>query len=297
MSATRSVVVPAYSRPAAYFALTKPDVSFLVVLTTLAGYALASSAPLDWLRMAHTVCGTTLVAAGTSALNHYLERDTDARMRRTAARPLPSGVLQPAEALWFGLALAAAGVIQLALAVGSLAALLALGTSVAYLAAYTPLKTRTTWATLIGAFPGAAPPLIGWAAARGTLGPGAWVLFAIVFLWQVPHFHAIAWMYREDYARAGIRMLPVVDPEGRATFGQILFCAAALIPVSLLAAVTGIAGVRYYFSALVVGLLLVQVCLWAAAHKSNVRAKWLMHATVLHLPVLLGLMLFDKYTR
>jgi protoheme IX farnesyltransferase len=297
MSATRSVVVPAYSRPAAYFALTKPDVSFLVVLTTLAGYALASSGPLDWLRMAHTVCGTTLVAAGTSALNHYLERDTDARMRRTAARPLPSGVLQPAEALWFGLALAAAGVIQLALAVGSLAALLALGTSVAYLAAYTPLKTRTTWATLVGAFPGAAPPLIGWAAARGTLGPGAWVLFAIVFLWQVPHFHAIAWMYREDYARAGIRMLPVVDPEGRATFGQILFCASALIPVSLLAAVTGIAGVRYYFSALVVGLLLVQVCLWAAAHKSNVRAKWLMHATVLHLPVLLGLMLFDKYTR
>jgi protoheme IX farnesyltransferase len=178
-----------------------------------------------------------------------------------------------------------------------LAAALAVFTSVTYLGIYTPLKTRTTAATLIGAFPGALPPVIGWAAARGSLGAGAYVLFAILFLWQVPHFHSISWVYREDYARAGIRMLPVVDRDGRATFGQIVFCAVALIPVSLLASVTGLAGVPYYFSALVVGLLLVKVCLWAAAERTNVRAKWLMHATVLHLPILLGLMVLDKFSR
>jgi protoheme IX farnesyltransferase len=178
-----------------------------------------------------------------------------------------------------------------------LAAGLAVLTSVMYLGIYTPLKTRTTAATLIGAVPGALPPVIGWAAARGSLGAGACVLFAILFLWQVPHFHSISWIYREDYARAGIRMLPVVDRDGRVTFGQIVFCAIALIPVSLLASVTGIAGVTYYFSALVLGLLLVKVCLWAAAAKTNVRAKWLMHATVVHLPLLLGLMIYDKFTR
>ena len=253
--------------------------------------------PLDWLRMAQTVIGTTLVAAGTSALNHYLERDTDARMRRTAARPLPSGAMAPVEALLFGVGLAAAGTLELLLTTNALAGALAALTSVLYLGVYTPLKTRTTAATLIGAFPGALPPVIGWAAARGSLGPGAYVLFAILFLWQVPHFHSISWVYREDYARAGIRMLPVVDRDGRVTFGQIVFCAAALIPVSLLASVTGLAGVHYYFYALVVGLMLVKVCLWASAQRTNVRAKWLMHATVVHLPLLLALMVFDKFSR
>jgi protoheme IX farnesyltransferase len=267
----------------AYLSLTKPDVSFLVVLTTAAGYALGAVGPLDWQGMACAVAGTTLIAAGTSALNHYIERDSDARMRRTASRPLPSGVLAPAEALLF--------------TTNPLAALLAVAACILYLGIYTPLKTRTTLATLVGAFPGAIPPLIGWAAARGSLGAGAWVLFGILFLWQFPHFHAIAWMYREDYGRAGIRMLPVVDAEGRATFGQILFCAAALIPVSLLASLTGLAGVRFFFEAVVLGLILVEVCLWAAARKTNVRAKWLMHATVIHLPLLLGLMLFDRYSR
>ncbi len=296
MSTPRTAVVPVQSRATSYLALTKPDVSFLVVLTTLAGYVLAATGPLDYLHMAHTVLATTLVAAGTAALNHYIERESDALMRRTAARPLPTGALVPTEALIFGAVLIVGGVTDLLVETNLLASALALATSLLYLGVYTPLKTRTTWATLIGAVPGAMPPLIGWAAARGSLSAGAWVLFAILFLWQVPHFHAISWIYREDYGRAGIKMLPTVDPDGRATFAQILFCSAALIPVSLLAAVTGLAGVRYYFSALVVGMLLIVVALWAANSKTNVRAKWLMHATVLHLPLLLGLMIFDKFT-
>ncbi len=279
-----------------YVVLTKPDVSFLVVLTTLAGYALGSTGPLDWMRMAQTVIGTTLVAAGTSALNHYLERDTDARMRRTASRPLPAGAIAPAEAFCFGVGLVVIGALELLLATNWLAAALAVLTSLLYLGIYTPLKRHTTAATLIGDIPGALPPVIGWVAARESLGAGAYVLFAILFLWQVPHFHSISWVYREDYARAGIRMLPVVDRSGTATFGQIVFCAIALIPVSLLASVTGIAGVTYYFSAVVLGLLLVKVCLWASARKTNVRAKWLMHATVVHLPLLLGFMVFDKFS-
>jgi len=282
------------SRPALYLALTKPDVSFLVVMTTVAGYALGTRGPLDWLRMAHTVFGTTLIAAGTSALNHYFERDTDALMRRTASRPLPSGQLSPREAFWFALSLLGFGTLYLALATNALATLLGIAIS---LCAYTPLKRRTTLATFVGAFPGAVPPLIGWAAARGTLNIEAWFLFAMLFLWQFPHFDAISWVYREDYKRAGIKMLPTVDPEGTRTFREILMTAALLVPVSLLPAVTGLAGARYFFGAVVLGLILVEVCLWAAASKTNLRAKWLMHATVLHLPVLLGLLIYDKFTR
>jgi heme o synthase len=285
------------SRPALYLALTKPDVSFLVVLTTMAGYVLGTHGPLDWLRMAHTVFGTTLIAAGTSALNHYLERDTDAHMRRTASRPLPSGQLKPREAFWFGGGLVVGGTLYLALAANGLATFLGIFTSATYLLVYTPLKRRTTLATLVGAFPGAVPPLIGWAAARGAITLDAWILYGVLFLWQFPHFDAIAWIYREDYGRAGIRMLPVVDHDGTRTFRQILLTAAVLVPVSLLPALTGLAGVHYFFSALVLGIILVEVCLWAAATKSKVRAKWLMHATVLHLPVLLGLLIFDKFAR
>ncbi len=297
MSSAPVVAVPAQTRSMAYLALTKPDVSFLVVLTTLAGYALASRGPFDWLRMLHAVFGTTLIAAGTSAMNHYLERESDARMRRTASRPLPSGVLKPLQVLAFGGGLILAGTLYLGLATNVLATLVAVSASASYLLIYTPLKPRTTLATMVGAFPGAAPPLIGWAAARGHLGLDAWILFAILFLWQFPHFQSIAWMYREDYARAGIKMLPVVDHSGRRTFRQILLTAAVLIPVSLLPAVTGLADVRYFFGAVVLGLLLIGVCLWAQSSKTNVRAKWLMHATVLHLPLLLGLLWWDKIPR
>lgn len=297
MSATRTAFLTVPSRAFAYFALTKPDVSFLVVLTTAAGYYMGSRGTLDITRLVHTTAATTLLAAGTSTLNQYFERDLDAKMRRTASRPLPSGQLQPVEASWFGAGLAAAGVIYLFLAAGILACLLGAFTSLSYLSAYTPLKTRTTWATFVGAFPGAIPPMIGWVAATGSLGTGAWLLFAILFFWQFPHFQAIAWMYREDYARAGIRMLPVVDRSGTKTFRQIVLTAAALVGASILPAIAGLAGARYFFGALVLSVLLVQVCLWAAASKSNMRAKWLMHATVAHIPLLLGLMMYDKLPR
>jgi protoheme IX farnesyltransferase len=281
----------------AYLSLTKPDVSFLVVMTTLAGFYLGSRGPIDWLKMAQTVLGTTLVAAGTSALNHYVERVSDAFMRRTASRPLPSGQLRPIEAALFGAALVVAGTAYLAFTAGILASLLGLVTCASYLGIYTPLKKRTTLATAIGAIPGAMPPLIGWVAAGGRLNGGAWILFAIMCLWQFPHFFAIAWMYREDYSRAGIKMLPVVDPTGRATFRQIIGAALILLPVSALPVFMGIAGVRYFFGAVVLNLLLIQLCLWASADRTNVRAKWLMHATVLHLPLLLGLMMYDKLPR
>jgi protoheme IX farnesyltransferase len=282
------------SKANAYVALTKPDVSFLVLMTTAAGYYMGAHGPVNWLHMIHSVFATMLIAAGTAALNHYIERDSDRYMRRTASRPLPSGVLQPREALTFGVVLSILGAADLYFVAGLLACLLGVVTCLSYLLAYTPLKKRTVWATFVGAFPGAIPPMIGWVAASGSLGIGAWLLFAILFVWQFPHFHAIAWMYREDYARAGILMLPVVDREGKRTFRQIILYAAALVGVSLLPALLGLAGVIYFFGALVTSTAMVQVCLWAASNKTNVRAKWLMHATVMHIPVLLGLMIYDK---
>ncbi len=297
MSATRAAPLPGVSRAWAYVSLTKPDVTFLVVLTTVAGFYLGSEAILDRVLLLHTLLGTTLVAAGTSALNHYFERSSDARMRRTSSRPIPLGQLRPAEALVFGAGLALLGTAYLALLANGLASVLAIAASITYLGVYTPLKKRTTLATAIGAFPGAVPPLIGWAAARGSLSREAWILFGILFLWQFPHFLAIAWMYREDYARGGIRMLPVVDPAGTVTFTQIVVTAALLVPVSLLPAVVGMAGIGYFFGAVLLGMVLVQICLWAARTKSNARAKWLMHATVAHIPLLLGLLMLDKLVR
>jgi len=285
------------SRANAYVTLTKPDVTFLVVMTTAAGYYMAAREPVNWLHLLHAVFATALIAAGTAALNHYVERDSDAYMRRTASRPLPSGVLEPARALAFGVGLAMAGAVDLYVVGGWLTSALGMVTSVAYLGAYTPLKKRTVWATFVGAFPGAVPPMIGWAAATGSLGWGAWLLFAILFLWQFPHFHSIAWIYREDYARAGIKMLPTIDREGARTFRQIILYALALLGVSLLPTAMGLAGSKYLVGALIVSLALLQVCFWAARSKTNTRAKWLMHATVLHIPLLLGLMALDKLPR
>ncbi len=294
---SRAAVLAQPSKLGAYVALTKPDVSFLVLMTTGAGFYMGVRGPMPWLHMMHVVFGTMLIAAGTAALNHYIERESDRYMRRTAMRPLPTGLLTPGEALRFGLTLALAGAIDLYFVAGMVACSLGVFTSLSYLLAYTPLKKRTIWATFIGAVPGAIPPMIGWTAATGKLDAGAWLLFAILFFWQFPHFHAISWMYREDYARAGIQMLPVVDKEGTRTFRQIILYACGLVAVSLLPAVMGFAGVLYFFGALVTCTASLQVCLWAASAKTNTRAKWLMHATVMHIPVLLGLMMYDKLPR
>lgn len=297
MSTAQTTQMTLASRAGAYLTLTKPDVSLLVLMTTAAGYYMGARGPVDWMRLAHTVFGTMLIAAGTAALNHYIERESDRYMRRTASRPLPSGLLQPIEALLFGVLLSIAGAVDLWISSGWMASLLGVITCLSYLLAYTPLKKKTVWATFVGAFPGAVPPMIGWAAATGSLDRGAWALFGILFLWQFPHFHAIAWMYREDYSRAGIMMLPVVDHDGSRTFRQIILTAIGLIGISLLPSMLGLTGVLYFFGALVISTGLLQVCLWAASSKSNIRAKWLMHATVMHIPLLLGLMMYDKVAR
>ena len=297
MNETRAIAIPAQGKTWAYIALTKPDVTFLVVITTVAGFYLGSDGSPNWILLLYTLCGTALVAGGTAALNQYIERDIDAVMRRTASRPLPTGLLQPRQVLFFGLATILMGTTWLAIAVNALASGLALATCLLYLGLYTPLKTRTTLATAVGAIPGALPPLIGWAAAHGSLSVGAWVLFAILFFWQFPHFMAIAWMYREDYARGGIRMLPVVDPKGDATFHQVVYTSAILIGVSVLPSIVGMTGIDYFFGALVLGIILLQVGLWANRSRTNARAKWLMHATVAYIPLLLVWMVLDKLSR
>jgi len=297
MSDIRADAVPALEKPWAYVTLTKPDVTFLVVITTVAGFYLGSRGALDWILLLHTLCGTLLVAGGTAALNQYVERDVDAVMRRTASRRLPTGQLQPREVLVFGVVTIFLGTIWLDVAANALASLVALATCLLYVCLYTPLKTRTTLATAVGAIPGALPPLIGWAAARGSLSLGGWVLFAILFFWQFPHFMAIAWVYRADYARAGIRMLPTVDPKGDTTFRLIICTSVILVWVSALPSVLGMAGIHYFFGAMILGMVLLQVGLWANRSRTNARAKWLMHATVAHIPLLLVWMILDKLSR
>ncbi len=290
----RADAISTFDKPWAYVVLTKPDVTFLVLITTLAGFYLGSSGSIEWSVMLSTVCATMLVAGGTAALNQYIERDLDAVMRRTAQRPLPTGQLRPRDALLFGIITIVAGASWLALAANLLAAAVALATTILYLGLYTPLKKRTPLSTAVGAIPGALPPMIGWVAAHGSLSLGGWILFAILFFWQFPHFMSIAWMYREDYARAGIRMLPVVDRKGDATFRQIVCTSAILVWVSALPSVVGMAGIHYFFLALILGMILLQVGLWANRARTNARAKWLMHATVAHIPLLLICLVLDK---
>jgi protoheme IX farnesyltransferase len=237
--------------------------------------------------------GTGLVAAGASALNMLLERETDARMLRTRTRPLPSGRLRPGEALAFGAGLTAAGLGVLIWRSGPAAAAVALATWATYLFLYTPLKTRTSLSTIVGALPGALPPVIGWAAARGGLEPGAWVLFAILFLWQIPHFLAIAWIYREDYARGGLPMLPVRDPEGRLTGRQVLANSLALGLVSLAPVTAGLAGPLYLAGALLLGAGLVGAAVRMAVARDLPAARMLFLSSILYLVSLCALLLLD----
>lgn len=281
-------------RVAAFAELTKPRITFLVVLTAAAGFALASRGRTNYFSLISAMFGIALLSSGIATLNQYLERDLDGLMRRTASRPLPSGKLLPWEALALGVSLTVCAEFYLAVVVNPLTALIGLMVIAGYLFGYTPLKTRSSLSTLVGAFPGAAPPLIGWAAARGELSLEAWVLFAILFLWQFPHFLAIAWMYREDYARAGILMLPVVEPNGRVTGQQIIVYTLMLLPVSLLPVALGIAGTVYLYGATMLGLLFLYSGLRAAFSQSRQEAKRLLLASVFYLPLLFGLMVINQ---
>jgi protoheme IX farnesyltransferase len=280
------------TRLADYLELTKPRVAVLVLFTVAAGFWLASKNELDLALMFHAVTATGLVAAGASALNQYLERHSDALMRRTENRPLPSGRLQPIEALVFGTALGVAGLLYLAFAVRQpLAVLVAGATFAGYVFLYTPLKRRTTLNTLVGAIPGALPPVIGWTAAAGTLSAEALVLFLILFLWQVPHFLAIAWIYREDYERAGLQMLPVVDRDGRLTARQMIGYCLALLVVSLVPGMMPGGGVVYLLGAVLLGLGFLRAAAGFTRDVNGDQARRVLRASLLYLPLLLGLLL------
>jgi len=277
-----------------YWTLTKPEVNFLVLVSALVGFYLAAQGAVNGWLLFHTLMGTLLVASGTGTLNQFLERHTDAFMRRTANRPLPAGRLAPAEAFWFGILLSIAGGAELWIAANPLTSALALATLATYLVLYTPLKRQTPLCTLVGAIPGAMPPLIGWAAVRNGLGAEAWVLYAILFLWQFPHLLAIAWMYREDYARAGLQMLPRRDRDGRATVRRILGCTLALLPVSLIPAFTGHAGWLYLVGAGTLGAGLLYCGARMAASRTNALAKQLLMASIVYLPLVFALLMFDR---
>ncbi|MSO20525.1 MAG: protoheme IX farnesyltransferase [Acidobacteria bacterium] len=274
--------------------LTKPSVTGLILFSTVIGFYLASSGSLDFALLFHTLLGTGLVAGGTAALNQYWERDTDALMYRTRNRPLPAGRMQAWKALAFGAGLALAGTIYLIWFVNGLSSLLAAATLISYLFLYTPLKTRTPHSTLVGSFPGAIPPLIGWAAVAGELPLAAWVLYAILFLWQFPHFLAIAWLYQEDYARASIVMLPVAEPDGKSTGRQIILCTLALLPVSLVPTWLGVTGNIYLVGTLLAGFGYLYYGLLAARRKTKPDARRLLLASVIYLPIIYALMLIDK---
>jgi protoheme IX farnesyltransferase len=279
---------------AAYVELTKPRITFLVVLTAAAGFCMGSSAGINYVGLMNMAIGIILLSSGIATLNQYLERELDGLMRRTKARPLPSGKLSPSEAAVFGICLSVAATAYLALFINPLSALLGVATLAAYLFIYTPLKTHTTLSTVLGAFPGAMPPFIGWVAARGEVTVHAWVLFAILFLWQFPHFLAIAWMYRDDYSRAGIKMLPVVEPEGKVTGQQIISYTLLLVPVSLLPVVTGLAGSIYLVGAMLIGLGFLYFSARAALGRTAWQARQLLLASVVYLPILFGLMVLNR---
>ncbi len=275
-------------------ALTKPRVVVMVLVTTVVGYYAGLAGPADWARMLHLVLGTLLAAGGTLALNQYWEREVDGLMTRTRTRPLPDGRLQPLEALLFGTVITVFGVLYLAAFVNARSAAVTVAIAILYLFAYTPLKLRTPLCTIVGAIPGALPPVAGWVAAREDLSVGAWVLFGIMFLWQLPHTLAIARLYRDDYARAGVRLLPVVDEEGASTERQIVGACVALLAVSLLPTLIGLAGPVYFVGALALGLGLGALGARQALAPSSVAARRLMFASLLYLPALFALLALDK---
>jgi protoheme IX farnesyltransferase len=280
-----------------YWALTKPEINFLIAIVTFAGFYLGLPTKLHafpFMLLIHTLLGTLLVSSGASTLNQYVERQFDVQMRRTRRRPLADGRLEPSSVLLLGILLSFAGGMYLAIAVNATASLIALFTLASYLEVYTPLKRKTPLCTLAGAFPGAMPPLIGWAAASGTLSFEAFILWAMLFLWQFPHFMAIAWMYREDYARAGYLVLPQGEQGGRLMSWQALVASLGLIPVSLSPTVIGGAGSLYFAVAVMLGVGFLYYSARLAYQRSNAAARKLLMASIVYLPLVLLLMVLDK---
>ena len=277
--------------------LTKPRITWLILMSTAVGFVFGARSGWTWAALFHCVAGTGLLASGTAALNQWYEAAADALMRRTQDRPIPAGRVSSRAALVFGSVLVLLGSLELWLGNNLLTSLLGLFTSASYLAVYTPLKQRSPHATTIGAIPGAMPPMIGFAAARGAITIEAWLLFAILFLWQFPHFYAIAWMYREDYKRAGIQMLSVVEPDGASTSRRIFLTCMALVPLSVLPGWLGMAGEVYIIGSVVIGFLFLYTCFDALADLSRARARNVLLASVVYLPVLYGLLILDRGQR
>ena len=277
-----------------FFELTKPRVVAMVLITTFVGFYLGISGAPDYFCLLHTLLGTALAGGGTLALNQFMEREADAKMERTKMRPLPDGRLQPVEAFVFGALITVGGLLYLALAVNPLSSIVTSAIVVSYLFAYTPLKMKTSLCSVVGAIPGALPPVIGWAAARNSVDLEAWVLFAIMFLWQMPHSLAIGWLYREDYARAGFRLLPVLDPHGKSTGRQIVSNCLALLAVGLIPTLIGFTGTVYFFSSLVLGVMFLWYGVNLARFCSRDAARRLLFASLVYLPVLLAVMALDK---
>ncbi|MBL8292959.1 MAG: protoheme IX farnesyltransferase [Bryobacterales bacterium] len=277
-----------------FLELTKPRITWLILMSTGIGYYFGLRGGLDIWSLLHTLIGTGLIASGTAALNQWYEFDADARMNRTKLRPIPSGKVTRPQAFWFAMVLSVVGLAELTFRVNPLTGFLGLFTMASYLLLYTPLKRRSRHSTTVGAIPGAMPPLIGFAAASGVLTAEAWVLFAILFIWQFPHFYSIAWMYREDYGRAGIRMLPVEEPDGISTARQILAFLILLIPVSLIPTALGMTGKLYLVGATLAGLYFLRAGTRVFRDKSLVHARGVLLASVIYLPVLYGLLLIDR---
>jgi protoheme IX farnesyltransferase len=281
------------SRVADFVTLTKPRLNFLVLLTTAAAYSLGAAPDSTIVDLSHTLLGTFLVAGGASALNQVWERDTDRLMRRTQQRPMADRRLEPMAGILFGLALTVAGAFELAYFINPLSSIVALVTAATYVFWYTPLKTRTSLSTIVGALPGALPAVIGWAAATNTLSLEGWVLFGIVFMWQMPHFLAIAWMYRDEYARAGMPLLPVIEPDGRSTGRQAVIYTAALVPLSMMPTIVGLASSKYSFQALALGAVLMFLSVEFSAKRNTDTARRLFFGSILYLPLLWALLVFD----
>lgn len=278
-----------------FLELTKPRVALMVLVTTFVGFYLGSEVISGYFRLFETLFGTALAAGGTLALNQFLERHADGLMERTRRRPLPDGRLQPGEALFFGVVLTAAGLLILAFTVNAMSALVTASIVASYLFVYTPLKQRSSLCGIIGAVPGALPPLIGWAAASGGLALEAWLLFAIMFLWQIPHTLAIARLYRDDFAKAGIRFLPVIEPDGWSTGRQVITHSLALLCVSLLPTLVGLAGTVYFLVALALGAAFLACAVALALSQSLVAARRLVFASLIYLPVILVTMALDRF--